>query len=297
MPPAISRLADRFLKDPERIEVARPATMAENVETWLVPASSESKRRALVKLIGQQGVGKAIVFSNRKRDVSSLCRYLQQSGLNARDIHGDLEQSHRQATLDAFKADQVDFLIATDVAARGLDISDMPVVINFDVPFSPDDYVHRIGRTGRAGKKGRAFTFATADEGRQVGAIERLTGKPIARLEIARGDEEQEEVQEERAPRPRRESSRRPAGQRAERHTDSAHRPERAAEPPADRRATHARSSSGRAQPSRTPAPPRPTPMIDGAPILAFGDHVPSFMLRAVPIAAPKKAEVESEAA
>ena len=101
------------------------------------------------------------------------------------DIHGDLEQVHRQATLDAFKADQVDYLVATDVAARGLDISDMPVVINFDVPFNPDDYVHRIGRTGRAGRSGRAFTFATAHEAKSVSAIERLTGRPIPKLDLA----------------------------------------------------------------------------------------------------------------
>ena len=154
------------------------------IDAVLVPVDDEAKRRSLVRLIGQQAVSKAIIFANRKREVSSLTRYLQGVGLNARDIHGDLEQVHRQATLDAFKADQVDYLVATDVAARGLDISDMPVVINYDVPFNPDDYVHRIGRTGRAGKSGRAFTLATSQEGKSVAAIERLTGRAIPKLDL-----------------------------------------------------------------------------------------------------------------
>ncbi len=186
MLPAVRRLAERFLSDPAQIEVARPATMAEGVEGFLVRSGSEDKRQALLDLIRDQDITKAIVFCNRKRDVSSLNRFLQQRRVNARDIHGDLEQVHRQATLDAFKAGEVDFLVATDVAARGLDISDMPCVINFDVPFNPEDYVHRIGRTGRAGKKGRAFTFETPAETKLVAAIERLTGKPIARVQPAR---------------------------------------------------------------------------------------------------------------
>ena len=185
MPSAVRRLIERFLNDPAEITVSRPATTVEAVSAVLVPTVHTAKRHSLVRLIADQAVPKAIIFANRKREVSSLNRFLQKSGLNARDIHGDLEQAHRQATLDAFKADSVDFLVATDVAARGLDISDMPVVINFDVPYNPDDYVHRIGRTGRAGKSGRAFTLATPDEGRQVAAIERLTGRPIPRLRYA----------------------------------------------------------------------------------------------------------------
>ncbi|HEX6012959.1 MAG TPA: DEAD/DEAH box helicase, partial [Geminicoccaceae bacterium] len=150
MPPGVRRIIERFLNDPAQVEVSRPATMVAAVEAVLVPVpGGELKRRALVRLIRQQEVPKAIVFANRKREVSSLNRFLQGTGLNARDIHGDLDQPQRQATLDAFKADQVDFLIATDVAARGLDISDMPVVINFDAPYNAEDYVHRIGRTGR----------------------------------------------------------------------------------------------------------------------------------------------------
>ncbi|HEX8374213.1 MAG TPA: DEAD/DEAH box helicase [Geminicoccaceae bacterium] len=184
MLPAVRRLAERFLTNPETVEVARSTTSAELIDAALVPIAGEDKRRALLRLVKEQEIGKAIVFCNRKRDVSALNRFLQGRGLNARDIHGDLEQVHRQATLDAFKAGEVDFLIATDVAARGLDISDMPNVVNYDVPFNPEDYVHRIGRTGRAGKSGRAFTFATPEEAKLVIAIEKLTGKQIPRLEL-----------------------------------------------------------------------------------------------------------------
>ncbi|HMR33475.1 MAG TPA: DEAD/DEAH box helicase [Geminicoccaceae bacterium] len=185
MPPEVRRLADRFLRDPAVVEVARPASTSASVEDFLLRVGGDDKRGALERLIGREGIGKAIVFCNRKREVSSLARWLQRQGHNARDIHGDLDQSQRQATLDAFKADTVDFLVATDVAARGLDIDDMPCVINFDVPMHAEDYVHRIGRTGRAGKKGRAFTLVTPDDGRFLSAIERLTARTINVLQVA----------------------------------------------------------------------------------------------------------------
>ena len=153
--PACAGSSTGSCASPARIEVAR---LGDHGRSGRRVAGPGPGRRAEAASAGApdraaRSVTKAIVFANRKRDVASLNRFLQSRGLNARDIHGDLEQVHRQATLDAFKADEVDFLVATDVAARGLDICDMPCVINFDVPFNPDDYVHRIGRTGRAGKK------------------------------------------------------------------------------------------------------------------------------------------------
>jgi superfamily II DNA/RNA helicase len=179
MPPEVRRLADRFLASPAVVEVARSATTSSTVEDFVVKVEGHGKRAALERLFGREAIGKAIVFCNRKREVASLARWLQRQGHNARDIHGDLDQAQRQATLDAFKSDAVDLLIATDVAARGLDIDDMPCVVNFDVPIHAEDYVHRIGRTGRAGKKGRAFTFVTPEDGRFLGAIEKLTGRTI----------------------------------------------------------------------------------------------------------------------
>ena len=119
---------------------------------------ARDKFQALRRLIETQEVDKALIFCNRKREVASLRRQLERAGLNVRDIHGDLEQSQRTQALDAFKRGEIDFLVATDVAARGLDIVSLPCVINYDVPTHADDYVHRIGRTGRAGQEGRAFT-------------------------------------------------------------------------------------------------------------------------------------------
>ena len=277
MPPGVRRIIERFLRDPATIEVTRPATTVDAVDAVLVQVpGGELKRRALVRLIAQQGVSKAIVFANRKRDVASLNRYLQSVGLNARDIHGDLEQVHRQATLDAFKADQVDFLVATDVAARGLDISDMPVVINFDVPYNAEDYVHRIGRTGRAGKSGRAFTMATVEEAKSVAAIERLIGKPIRRLEIPGGEGDTAPAE-------------RPA-RRSPRAAASAPPPTRAtAKAPAgesSRPATRRPAAMPRNEPSvvRTRREVEPEPAV-----VAFGDHTPRFLLRPAPVAATTK--------
>ncbi len=316
MPPGVRRIIEHFLRDPARIEVSRPATTVDAVDAVLVPApGGELKRRALVRLIGQQAVSKAIVFANRKREVSSLNRYLQSVGLNARDIHGDLEQAQRQATLDAFKADEVDFLVATDVAARGLDISDMPVVINFDVPFHADDYIHRIGRTGRAGKSGRAFTMATAAEFKAVAAIERLIGKPIRRLEVPGVDvaEEAGEAQprqprgRERLPRARRAPAEpvavvEPAAELEQPPVAALNEPA-AAEParPAGRRMRQPRPAAA-ARPTAPPAaeaparqaPRRPVPAPaepqDG-PIIAFGEHTPRFLLRPAPVSAAPKAK------
>ncbi|HEX2528294.1 MAG TPA: DEAD/DEAH box helicase [Geminicoccus sp.] len=184
MPKEVRSLADRFMRDPAVVEVARPATTATNIDDVVVMCSPREKVDTLVRLIRDQDIDKAIIFSNRKKSVSELNKTLKRRRLNASDIHGDLDQSQRQATLDAFKRGDVDFLVATDVAARGLDVSDMPVVINFDVPTHPDDYVHRIGRTGRAGRKGRAFTFVTSEELKYLAAITGLVGREIPALEV-----------------------------------------------------------------------------------------------------------------
>ena len=184
MPKEVRRLADKFLKSPIEIEVARPSTRAEKVVDVVVPISAVERRVALDRLLDIEKISNAIIFCNRKRDVSMVNKFLQRQGRNAQDIHGDLDQSQRQATLDAFKAGKVDFLVATDVAARGLDIVDLPAVINLDVPYHPDDYVHRIGRTGRAGKEGRAFTLADSNDAKYLAAIENLLGQKLNRQPI-----------------------------------------------------------------------------------------------------------------
>ena len=147
MPPEVRRLADKFLVDPVTLQASPPSTTGERIADHLTMVQPRQKFKVLKHLIETQDVGKAIIFCNRKRDVSVLRRQLERAGLSARDIHGDLDQSQRTQSLDAFKDGDVNFLVATDVAARGIDIAMLPCVINYDVPTHAEDYVHRIGRT------------------------------------------------------------------------------------------------------------------------------------------------------
>ncbi len=183
MPPEIRRLTEQFLHTPVRVEVARPATAADNItqEAVDVPANDWAKREALRRLIGQTGVKNAIVFCNRKRDVDVVAKSLSKHGFNAAPLHGDLDQSVRTRTLDGFRSGDVQFLVASDVAARGLDIPAVSHIFNFDVPYHADDYVHRIGRTGRAGRSGHTYMLVTPRDAKYMEAIERLVGKPIPR--------------------------------------------------------------------------------------------------------------------
>src|SRR5471032_1297122 len=184
MPPEIKRLADRFLSNPKEVTVSRPASASTTVVQGLVIVQDDQKRDALLALIKSQEVKNAIVFCNRKRDVATLHTTLKKHGINAGALHGDMSQPARTETLERFKAGEIQILVASDVAARGLDIVDMSHVFNYDVPFSPEDYVHRIGRTGRAGKIGHSFTLASPSEGDLVQAIERLIGTTIPRIEV-----------------------------------------------------------------------------------------------------------------
>jgi superfamily II DNA/RNA helicase len=179
MPPEITRLVDQFLKDPVRIEVAKPATTAKTItQRFRFCASGEdwAKREMLRDLIRQLDVKNAIIFCNRKRDVAILLKSLQKHGFNAGALHGDMDQMSRMATLDAFREGRITLLAASDVAARGLDIPDVSHIFNFDVPWQADDYVHRIGRTGRAGKEGCSVTIVTTDDLKAVAAISKLIG-------------------------------------------------------------------------------------------------------------------------
>ena len=184
MPPEIKRLADRFLSNPKEVTVSRPASANTNVVQGLVIVQDDQKRDALLALIKSQEVKNAIVFCNRKRDVAALHTILKKHGLNAGALHGDMSQPARTETLEKFKAGDIQILVASDVAARGLDVQDMSHVFNYDVPFSPEDYVHRIGRTGRAGKTGHSFTLATPNEGDLIDAIQKLINTTIPRVEV-----------------------------------------------------------------------------------------------------------------
>ena len=183
MPPPIKKLADKFLDNPKTIEVARPATANINIKQWLVPVTAAKKRDRLMALLRSEDVQTGIIFSNRKTTVRELNKALQRAGFASSEIHGDMEQSQRIAELDRFKKGEVKILVASDVAARGIDIKGVSHVFNFDAPWHPDDYIHRIGRTGRAGATGIAFTFATPDDAENIQNIEKLTGLKIERYE------------------------------------------------------------------------------------------------------------------
>lgn len=182
MPPPIKKLADRFLSNPKTVEVARPASTNAAIEQRLVETTTRGKRETLRGLLQAEDMKTAIVFSNRKSTVRELTESLRRHGFAAGQIHGDMEQSDRLRELDRFKAGEINILVASDVAARGLDVKGVSHVFNFDVPWHPDDYVHRVGRTGRGGATGKAFTLVTSEDAENVESIEKLIGQKIQRV-------------------------------------------------------------------------------------------------------------------
>jgi len=191
--PEIRRLAQSYLQDPLTVEVARPNATATNVEQRFFSVSDDDKRQSVRQILRQQSLSQAIVFVNSKLGAARLARSFERDGLKTAALHGDKSQDERLKSLDAFKRGEVELLVATDVAARGLDIVDLPAVFNFDVPFNAEDYIHRIGRTGRAGASGLAVTLVTRDDARMISDIEKLIKKKIELEPI--------ELEEERAPR------------------------------------------------------------------------------------------------
>ena len=213
MPPVIKKLADRFLSNPKSIEVARPATASTNIAQHLVKVDSRKKREALRALLDDQKVQSAVIFCNRKTTVRELNKSLQSHGYKSGEIHGDIDQSSRLAELERFRDGTVNILVASDVAARGLDIKGVSHVFNFDAPWHPDDYVHRIGRTGRAGAKGVAYTFVTNEDAEAIDNIQKLIGTKIDYAPLPGGASEgassRKDQEDKRAPaKPRREERR-----------------------------------------------------------------------------------------
>ena len=311
MPPEITRLTEAFLHNPVRVEVTRAATTAEGIAQWLVRSGSspEEKRAALRRVIRQaENFKNALIFCNRKRDVQVVYRSLQKHDFSAGALHGDMDQRARMAALDAFRNDQVQLLVCSDVAARGLDIPDVSHVINYDAPHHPEDYVHRIGRTGRAGKLGVAVTLVSRADGRAVDEIEKLIGLKIEWRagEEAAPEAEAEPVEHERARRGGRgrrgregheeRRDRRPREARAperqtqapERQTQAPERPDRAP-PPANRAAPPANRAAPRGRPRRERDNEAETPVI------GLGDHVPNFLLRPVRLPPLKRLPVEAD--
>jgi len=265
MPPEIRKLADAFLRDPVEIAVAPPASPAATVVQSLAVVRPEDKREALRRLIRSEDVKNALIFCNRKRDVDILFRSLTRHGFDAAALHGDMPQPKRTETLERFRKGEIRLLVASDVAARGLDVAGMSHVFCFDVPGHAEDYVHRIGRTGRAGRTGRSFMLAAPEDGRAVAAIVKLIDKEIPLYVIPGIDEVELEYDE----RPRR------GVRRASRHNDR---------PAARTRRDAARSAAPTdTRPPRRERPARatdmPIPSI-AAKVVGFGDHLPAFLAR-----------------
>ncbi|HYE26771.1 MAG TPA: C-terminal helicase domain-containing protein, partial [Allosphingosinicella sp.] len=253
------KLADKFLSNPKTIEVARPATANASIDQRVLKVDARKKKQVLQDRVSAKDVRTAIIFCNRKTTVRELARELKRAGLRAGEIHGDMEQPERIRELDRFKDGEINILVASDVAARGLDIKDVSHVFNYDVPWHPDDYIHRIGRTGRAGKTGIAITLASREDAEAIEAIETLTGARIRPVEGPAAPEVEAPEEAEQTPPPPQERRRR----------------ERAPERPAARREP---------SPKREPRPPRraraaePEPAVEEAE--GWNGPVPSFLGR-----------------
>ncbi len=295
MPPEIRRLADAFLMNPKEISVAPPASPAALVAQHLVTVQPHDKREALRRLIRNEDVKNAIIFCNRKRDVDILNRSLVKSGFNAAALHGDMPQSKRTETLERFKEGEIRLLVASDVAARGLDIQGMSHVFNFDVPIHAEDYVHRIGRTGRAGREGRAFTLATPEDGRFVAAIAKLIGKDIPTVSLeGLGSAELSEEEGDHRRRSRRGRGRKPQDRGRHEAREPAHRDEPRPEAARRDQPHHPPRENGSQRP---PLRERARPVTmdpegkvtllprrderrdeDDSRVVGFGDHLPAFL-------------------
>lgn len=306
MPPEITRLTEQFLKNPVRIEVSRPATTGENITQYVtkIPVDgAKAKRIALRALISRVEVKNGIVFCNRKTDVDIVAKSLKVHGFDAAPIHGDLDQSLRTKTLESFRNGELTLLVASDVAARGLDIPDVGHIFNFEPPHHADDYVHRIGRTGRAGRKGEAYLIVGPSDVKNYDKVLKLTKKEPQLLELEGIDwSEAEDDKGGRGGRKRSRPESRAAEERPSRRRGSKpeDKPERAEIPEAlPEKSERTVVSSGRPRPVETRVPERDTresgsrwrrDRDNDYPVQGFGDMIPAFMRRAAlpPLAAPE---------
>ena len=310
MPGEIQKLVDTFLREPVRIEIARQATTAETVTQYLVMTNAHEKREALRRLIREEQIKNAMIFCNTKRMVGVLTQSLERHGFQAAALHGDLDQHVRTQVLDAFRAGKIQLLVASDVAARGLDIPDVSHVFNFDVPTHAEDYVHRIGRTGRAGRDGMAISIACPSDAKLLAAIEKMIAKPIPRREIADMAPVDETAEaSDAAPRNRRGRTERP--KRAERPAkpDAAAKPAKAAvEKPAPKAAPPSfdeeqpyirpdQRPQANARFDRSRGRNYANQYNDGPSPIGFGDFLPAFMRIEVRLPPEKPARVKKGSA
>jgi superfamily II DNA/RNA helicase len=281
MPPEIRRITEQFLHNPIKVEVSRPATTVAAITQLLAKSGREphEKRDVLRRLIRSgDNFKNAIIFCNRKREVAQLHRSLIRHGFKAAPLHGDMSQPERMAALDSFRKGEVSLLIASDVAARGLDIPDVSHIFNFDVPFHPDDYVHRIGRTGRAGRSGIAISIVTGPDSKSVAAIEQLIGQSIPWMS-APPPASEDEAPARNSAQPRGRQERREKQDRHNRSGGRDRKPRRSEQAPAQATApVVARIEDARPRRQQRPAAQRPTARED----TASDTHLPAFLLRPV---------------
>jgi superfamily II DNA/RNA helicase len=290
MPPEIARITETFLHNPQKIEVSRPATTAVGVSQFQVSVGREphEKRETLRRLLRDaKDLQNAIIFCNRKREVALLYKSLQKHGFSVGALHGDMDQSARTAALDQFRKGEIPLLVASDVAARGLDIPAVSHIFNFDVPIHADDYVHRIGRTGRAGRTGTAISIVAPLDHKSIAAIEKLIGKNIPRAEGF----ESRPVESAAAPS---DNESGPREQRTREGSSGNHKPRREREPRrsggGDRQSSHQPPAAAFTPASASPASrapsigrtPAPKPAQDASSEAADHSHLPAFLLRPV---------------
>lgn len=293
MPPEITRLTAQFLNEPVRIEASRPATTGENISQFLarIPSSDPAaKRMALRALVERADVKNGIVFCNRKSEVDVVAKSLKQHGFDAAAIHGDLDQSVRTRTLENFRKGELRLLVASDVAARGLDIPDVSHVFNFDVPHHADDYVHRIGRTGRAGRSGQTFMIITPADSRGLDKVLKLIGKAPAEVVL---DLDFSQARSE--PRGRERDRGRGQGRSEPRDAPRAEAPAQDTPPamapkpvpPPSPAPPAPRKERAAARPRPEPAPESqargPRERDDDGSVVGFGADTPAFLMRAPP--------------
>ncbi len=283
MPNEIKRLADAFLTNPKEIAVSAPSSAAETVTQGMAVVDERDKREALRQLIKTEEVRNALIFCNRKRDVAVLYRSMKKHGFNVAQLHGDMDQGSRTETMEMFREGKVDMLVCSDVAARGLDIQGLSHVFNFDVPMNAEDYVHRIGRTGRAGLPGRAFTLATPSDTKFVQDITKLIGRDIPEIQVEgfenlEFDDSARRGGRRRSPRrdtaksdtPRRTKSKRTANDDKPASKKSA----KSEEKPASASKKAESSQKRRPKTSKKKNEPREP----REPVMGMGDHTPAFL-------------------
>jgi superfamily II DNA/RNA helicase len=269
MPKGVRKFADQFLSNPKEIIVSTQSSAADNVDHYLVNTHPKDKLKTLRRLLDELNVDRALIFCNRKRDIGSVRRSLGHTDYTSLSLHGDLSQKKRSETLEKMHAGEVDILVASDVAARGLDIDGLNFVFNYDVPNNADSYVHRIGRTGRASEKGMAITLATNKDKKYLQAVEELIGEEIP--ELSKTKDVIKDTNQKK-------SSDKKTGRQSEKKSNKRSAQEKSQTKKPDKKPTGKKNGRQSESVIELDQPDRRT--TDDGRIIGFGGKAPSFMLK-----------------